>query len=116
MVSAILGMVVFENPVLPTARHIGLMAVAGGFLMCGQLFVFLAFRLAPARAVAPFTYSFLIWAVLSGLLLFGDVPNTLAVVGMVLIVTAGLVIVLHEGRTRQGERPSQKHDSQVISK
>ena len=115
MVSAILGMVVFEDPVLPTARHIGLMAVAGGFLMCGQLFVFLAFRLAPARAVAPFTYSFLIWAVLSGLLLFGDIPNALAVTGMVLIAIAGLAIVLYEGRTRQGELISQKHDAHVIS-
>jgi drug/metabolite transporter (DMT)-like permease len=115
MVSAILGMLTFEEPIMPTATHVGLMAVAGVFLMCGHLFVFLAFRLAPARAVAPFTYSFLVWAVLSGLLVFGDVPNALAVAGMVLIVIAGLAIVLYEGRTRQGELISQKHDSQVIS-
>lgn len=106
LLSALIGMLLLENPVAPTARHIGLMAVAGFFLMCGHLFIFLAFRLAQARVVAPFFYAFLVWAVVSGLLLFGDVPNGLAVAGMVLIVVAGLAIILFEGRTRQGETVS----------
>jgi drug/metabolite transporter (DMT)-like permease len=115
MLSAIAGMAVFVEPVPLTGRHIGLMAIAGFFLMCGHLFIFLAFRLAPARVVAPFFYCFLVWAVMSGLLVFGDAPNALAVAGMAVIVVAGLAIMLMEGRTRQGERASQKPDSQVIS-
>lgn len=102
MLSASIFMMVFETPVVPTGRHAGLMLVAGFFLMCGHLLIYLAFRLAPARVVAPFTYSFMLWAGLSGLVVFGEVPNTLALAGMVLILLAGLAVVLLEGRTRQG--------------
>jgi drug/metabolite transporter (DMT)-like permease len=45
----------------------------------------------------------MIWAGLSGLLVFGDVPNGLALAGMGLILAAGLAVVLLEGRTRQGK-------------
>jgi drug/metabolite transporter (DMT)-like permease len=53
--------------------------------------------------VAPFTYSFMLWAGISGMLVFGEVPNGLAIAGMVLILLAGLAVVLLEGRTRQGD-------------
>jgi drug/metabolite transporter (DMT)-like permease len=53
--------------------------------------------------VAPFNYSFMLWAGLSGLLVFGDVPNALALAGMALIMAAGLAVVLLEGRTRTGK-------------
>jgi drug/metabolite transporter (DMT)-like permease len=76
--------------------------------MCGHAFVFLAYRSAPARVVAPFSYSFLLWAGLSGFLLFNDIPNGLALGGMALIVVAGLAVIMGEGRTRQGEREASR--------
>ena len=103
MMSAVLMSLLFETQVQPTFRHGWLMFIAGFFLMCGHAFVFMAYRIAPARVVAPFNYSFMIWAGLSGLLVFGDVPNGLALAGMGLILAAGLAVVLLEGRTRQGE-------------
>jgi drug/metabolite transporter (DMT)-like permease len=103
MLSAAVASLLFETQVAPTSRHIWLMAVAGLFLMGGQFFIYLAFRLAPPRVVAPFNYCFLLWAGLSGLLLFNDVPNTLAITGMALILLAGLAVILLEGRTRQGD-------------
>jgi drug/metabolite transporter (DMT)-like permease len=45
----------------------------------------------------------MVWAGLSGLIVFGEVPNTLAIAGMLLILAAGLAVVLLDGRTRQGE-------------
>ena len=75
--------------------------VAGFFLMCGHSFIYMAYRLSPARVVAPFNYSFMIWAGLSGILVFGHVPNTLAIAGMALIMAAGLAVVFLEGRSRQ---------------
>lgn len=103
MVSAALMSILFETQVRPTFRHGWLMFIAGFFLMCGHALVFMAYRIAPARVVAPFNYTFMIWAGLSGLLVFGDVPNGLALAGMGLILAAGLAVVLLEGRTRQGE-------------
>ncbi|MCB1376804.1 MAG: DMT family transporter [Alphaproteobacteria bacterium] len=94
-----------ETPAIPSSKTVILIVAAGFFVMCGQLFIYLAYRMAAARAVAPFSYSFMIWAGLSGFLVFEQVPNGMAVGGMVLILLSGLVVILLEGRTRQGERP-----------
>jgi hypothetical protein len=48
----------------------------------------------------------MIWAGLSGLLIFNEVPNALAIVGMVLIMLAGLAVIALENRTRQGGPPA----------
>ena len=103
LLSAVVASFLFETQVSVTARHVWLMAIAGLFLMFGHAFIFLAFRISPARVVAPFTYSFMLWAGLSGYFLFGQLPNALAICGMVLILLAGLAVVLLEGRTRQGD-------------
>lgn len=103
MTAAIICSLLFETQVTPTLRHAGLMALAGFFLMCGHTFVFMAYRMAPARVIAPFNYSFMLWAGLSGYFVFHAVPNSLAVIGMGLILAAGLAVIMLEGRTRQGE-------------
>ncbi|WP_421693764.1 DMT family transporter [Aestuariivirga sp.] len=102
MLGALAMSLLFEAQVEPTWRHAGLMFIAGFFLMCGHSFVFMAYRMSPARVVAPFNYAFMIWAVLSGLIVFNQVPNGLAIAGMALIMAAGLAVVILEGRTRQG--------------
>jgi drug/metabolite transporter (DMT)-like permease len=106
MLCATAGSLAFETQVTPTFRHGWLMVIAGFFLMCGHLFVFLAFRIGEARVVAPFNYAFMIWAGLSGLLIFNEVPNALAIEGMVLIMLAGLAVIALENRTRQGGPPA----------
>lgn len=106
MLCATAGSLAFETQVTPTFRHAWLMVIAGFFLMCGHLFVFLAFRIGEARVVAPFNYAFMIWAGLSGLLIFNEVPNALAVIGMALIMLAGLAVIALENRTRQGGPPA----------
>ena len=103
MVGALAMSLSFEDMVQPTFRHGWLMFIAGFFLMCGHSFIFLAYRMSPARVVAPFNYAFMLWAALSGILVFGQYPNTLAIAGMALIMAAGLAVVFLEGRTRQGE-------------
>jgi drug/metabolite transporter (DMT)-like permease len=103
MVSAVIMSALFETQVQPTFRHGWLMVIAGVFLMCGHALVFMAYRMAPARVVAPFNYSFMVWAGLSGFFVFNEVPNLMAVGGMALIMAAGLAVVMLEGRTRRGE-------------
>ena len=83
-----------------------MMLAAGLFLMGGHTFVFLAFRHGSAGAVAPFYYSFTLWAVLSGLVVFGDVPNWLSVLGTTLILASGLAsIVLDRQHTLPPNQP-----------
>jgi len=98
MLGALVLSLVFETQVVPTLRHAWLMFIAGFFLMCGHSFVFMAYGRTPARVVAPFNYAVMIWAGLSGILVFGQFPNTIAVAGMALILAAGLAVVFLEGR------------------
>jgi drug/metabolite transporter (DMT)-like permease len=101
MSGAALASMAFEEWVSPSPRHLLLMAVSGLFLIFGHMFVFLAFRLASAGTVAPFYYAFTIWAVASGLIIFGVLPNALAIAGMALIVTSGIANIAIEQRQRR---------------
>ncbi|MEZ5803301.1 MAG: DMT family transporter [Rhizobiaceae bacterium] len=74
---------------------------AGLFLIFGHFFLFMAYRIGPTSAVAPFYYSFTIWAVLSGLLVFGHMPNALAVAGIALVIASGLAIAFLDERRKR---------------
>lgn len=92
---------VSERWVTPEMRHLVLMAGAGFFLIFGHFFIFMAYRVGPTSAVAPFYYCFTVWAVISGLLVFGQFPNALAVCGILLVVGSGLTIVTLDQRKRR---------------
>lgn len=95
-----IAMLAFETPVLPSGRNLLLAALAGVLMVCGHICIFLAYRIGPTRTVAPFMYSLIIWAVLAGVLVFGDIPNLLAIAGMALVSAAGLAIVWLDGQRR----------------
>ncbi|RWA64142.1 DMT family transporter [Mesorhizobium sp.] len=92
---------VSEPWVMPEPRHLLLIAGAGLFLIFGHFFIFMAYRVGPTSAVAPFYYCFTVWAVISGLLVFGQFPNALAVCGILLVVASGLAIVSLDERRRR---------------
>lgn len=92
---------VSERWVMPGTHHLLLMAGAGFFLIFGHFFIFMAYRVGPTSAVAPFYYCFTVWAVISGLLVFGQFPNALAVCGILLVVGSGLTIVSLDQRKRR---------------
>ena len=51
--------------------------------------------------MAPFFYTFTVWAVISGLVVFGELPNALAIAGIALVVASGLAVVLLDARRRR---------------
>ncbi len=55
--------------------------------------LFRAYLLAEASHVAVFEYSFLIAAGIWGYVLWGQVPDALALLGMTCIIGAGIVII-----------------------
>jgi drug/metabolite transporter (DMT)-like permease len=94
------SMMVFETPVFPDWRIMGLMFLAGALMLGGHICIFLAYKIGPARSVAPFMYSLTLWAVLAGAVVFGDIPNHLAIAGIALIMLAGIMIFYVDGRSR----------------
>ena len=78
----------------------GVSSGLGGYLLSQ------AYRLGEAGLVAPFEYAALPMAVAWGFLLWGDVPDGTAIVGMALILAAGAYVLHRENvrRTRLGRR------------
>lgn len=80
----------------PSLWQMGLTLGAGLFMMLGHHYTLLAYRNASAQAVAPFYYSFMIFAVAFGYLLFGERPNALGIAGMLVIMVSGLILLAFE--------------------
>ncbi len=99
--SAVAGTLVFGlvapfvlgGPVLTvaTAALMFSLGVSGGL---GHLFFTLAFREAPTSLLAPLSYLQLLWAALIGLLVFGQVPDAVSLLGMLVIAVSGVSVVL----------------------
>lgn len=97
-VSSAIGMLVFEEPVMPDPYSVSLMILAALLVVGGHVGIFLAYKIGPARSVAPFMYSVTVWAVLLGIVIFKDIPNLLAFAGMSLVLLSGLLIIYLDGR------------------
>lgn len=98
MTSALVMSLMFETWV-PVTQPLMLYGLTSGFfVMLGHLFVFLAFRLATARAVAPFYYCVTIFAVFFTAVVFREFPNAMALAGIALIITCGLGVLALENR------------------
>lgn len=94
LIASGLGMALTEEVVMPNGQHLLYLLASGFFVTLGHYGVFMAYRLGAPGVIAPFFYSFAVWAVLSGLFIFGNLPNPLALIGIAAIVASGLAIVL----------------------
>ena len=89
--------------VTPSFDSLGLFAAAGCISVSALLCVNRSLKLAPASVVVPYQYSMIIWAVMFGYFVFGDVPSPATILGAAIIVGAGLYIFLRERETGRGE-------------
>lgn len=77
-----------------------LLSVAAAFIIGGYYLIVDAMRHGSLSVVGPFRYTALVWALLSGYLIWGDVPNVLSFAGILVIVGSGLY-VLHRERLKR---------------
>lgn len=57
--------------------------------------------LAPTTAVSPFYYLMLVWAIVIGYFVWGDVPTVGLLVGSAIVVGSGLVLLWHEAKQKR---------------
>ncbi len=94
---------VFEGwvPVSPTS---GLLIIAAAmFVLLGYLFSVMVMRVGEVGFVAPFRYSSLLWALGLGWAVFGDWPDAVTMLGVALVVGAGLFTLFRERSHQAGE-------------
>ncbi len=89
--------------VTPSPGSLGLFAAAGCISVTALLCVNRSLKLAPASVVVPYQYSMIVWAVMFGYVVFGDVPSVATVAGAAIIIGAGFYIFLRERDLGRGE-------------
>lgn len=72
-----------------SGRSVGLLAGAAFFIIGGYLFSIMTMRVGEVSFIAPFRYTSLLWALLLGFVVFGDWPDNLTMVGIVIVVITG---------------------------
>jgi len=84
--------------VAPSPTEMWLLAGVGVLGTFAHLLMTWSLRYAPSATLAPMQYLEIPFATLVGWLIFRDLPNGLAALGIIITVCAGLYIVFREGR------------------
>jgi drug/metabolite transporter (DMT)-like permease len=79
------------------------LATAAIFVLIANVAMIEAHRDADLSVVSPFRFSVIVWAVLLGIIVFGEWPTPLALAGIVLIAGSGLY-TLHREQARRREQ------------
>ncbi|MEQ8805415.1 MAG: DMT family transporter [Rhodospirillales bacterium] len=80
----------------------GLLAAAGVCGIIAEYALIQSLARASAAVVSPYTYSYLLWTALVGLVVFGERPDVWAVLGAVVIVGSGIYVWRRERAAGQG--------------
>ena len=89
--------------VTPTWSSLVGFFAAGAISVCALLCVNRSLKLAAASTVVPYQYTMIIWAVMFGYVVFGDVPSLPTALGAAFITAAGLYIFLRERELGRAE-------------
>jgi drug/metabolite transporter (DMT)-like permease len=76
-------------PALPLAKALG----AAGFGILGYSYLTRAMRTGEVSAVTPFRYTRLLFALILGVLVFGERPDLATLIGSAMVVTCGILIL-----------------------
>ena len=62
----------------------------------GHLFIIQALAIAQASDIAPFGYAGLLFAIIFGIVIFGEIPDVITLLGAIIIVSAGVYVWYRE--------------------
>ncbi len=83
---------------LPSGFELSLLIMAGLLGGVGQILLTESYRFAEVAVIAPFEYCSIILALLVGYFIFDELPTGIMMVGVALIITAGIIIIERERR------------------
>ena len=104
-VICVTGLIALPDWRTPPASDLPVILVAGLCFGVGIIVLTLAYRLAEASLIAPFDYLSLIWAIVIGYLVWGDLPTGLMLSGAAIIAGSGIFILRRQAaRQEEGNR------------
>ncbi len=95
--------------VWPSKSHWPLVVLIGLLGGCAQILLTLGYRHAPASIIAPFEYMALIYGLLFGFALFGEIPDAALILGGLIVVGSGLYILRREALAARARRQQVPH-------
>lgn len=85
-------------PTIPTLPDFCLFLLIGILSIVAMTAMSLAFATTPGALLGPLHYTQLLWGVLLGFFVFGDVPGGFTILGAAVIIAAGLYLLWQEGK------------------
>ncbi len=95
MGAVMLPFTVWQPVAAPDLLHL---AIAAGALFFGYVFSVSSMRVGEVAFVSPFRYTILIWAIILGVVVFGDIPDFWTMLGAAVIVATGIYTFYRERR------------------
>lgn len=97
----LMGAVGFGVAALPNLAGLDISIIDVGFMLLlgvtassGHFIFSIAYKQAPASLIAPMNYLHLVWAALLGWVIFDHLPDHWTLIGMLLIIAAGMALAL----------------------
>ena len=88
----------------PTGSELVALIALGVLGGVAHIFLTESYRFATASVVAPFDYTSMLWALMLGYWLFGELPSALVYVGAAIVAGAGLFVIWRERAARPQAR------------
>jgi drug/metabolite transporter (DMT)-like permease len=86
--------------IVPTAVDAAILVGNGLLNGLGQYWWTRALSLAPPSAVGPFYYFSMVWAIILGFLIWGDLPTLPLLAGSAIVIASGMFLLWHESGKR----------------
>lgn len=83
----------------PDLINLGIMICMGLLGVAAQFAITHAYRCAAPPVIAPFDYTMMLWGVLLGFFIWGDLPTLPVYIGASVLISSGLYLVYREARS-----------------
>ncbi len=90
-----------DTLIVPIVSDIAILFACVGVLLVAYLALVAATRSGDAAYISMFRYSRMVFALVLGVVILGERPDTLTLVGVSIVIAAGLFTFLREARTRR---------------
>ncbi|AYM14742.1 DMT family transporter [Agrobacterium tumefaciens] len=102
VVTALLGLATIPwGWIAPDAYQLAMLLFIGFAGGASQMMLTHALKYSEASVLAPFEYLSMLWVVIFGVVLFGEIPSAMVLLGSAVIVASGIFVMMRERSLRR---------------